>query len=58
MPRSSLSVEQVLTLLAATPPRIVALTACLAPDQLHAAPNPGEWCANDVLAHLQSFAND
>jgi len=36
----SLTIEQILTLLAATPPRIAALTAGLATSPLHAAPNP------------------
>jgi hypothetical protein len=53
----SFTTEQVLTLLAATPPRIAALTADLTPDQLWAAPNPGEWSANQVLAHLRSCAD-
>jgi hypothetical protein len=53
----SLTIEEVLTLLAKTPPRLAALTAGLAPDQLHATPNPGEWSANDVLAHLRSCAD-
>jgi hypothetical protein len=25
--------------------------------QLHSAPAPGEWCANEVLAHLRSCAD-
>jgi hypothetical protein len=53
----NLSHEQILTLLTATPPRIAELTECLAPDQLLAAPNPGEWSANEVLAHLRSCAD-
>jgi hypothetical protein len=57
MSNRSLTVEQVLTLLTETPPRLAALTAGLAPAQLHAAPNPGEWSANDVLAHLRSCAD-
>lgn len=52
-----LTIEQVLTLLAETPQRIAALTASLAPAQLHTAPNPNEWSANDVLAHLRSCAD-
>ena len=52
-----LTIEQVLTLLAEAPPRIAALTAGLAPAQLHASPNPGEWSANEVLAHLRSCAD-
>ncbi len=57
MPNRSLTIEQVLTLLAQTPPRIVALTAGLTPAQLHATPNQGKWSANDVLAHLRSCAD-
>ena len=57
MPGSSLTSEQVLTLLAAAPPRIAALTAGLLPSQLLAAPNPGEWSANEVLAHLRACAD-
>ncbi|HEY6410085.1 MAG TPA: DinB family protein [Ktedonobacteraceae bacterium] len=57
MPGKSLTTEQVLTLLAATPPRIAALTAGLAPAQLHTSPNHGEWSANDVLAHLRACAD-
>src|SRR5438552_15942070 len=57
MPGRSLTIEQILTLLAEAPPRIAALTAGLSPAQLHTAPNPGEWSANDVLAHLRSCAD-
>ena len=57
MSSRSLSIEQVLTLLAETPPRIAALTAGLAPAQLHTAPNRDEWSANDVLAHLRACAD-
>ena len=53
----SLTIEQVLALLAETPPRLAALTAGLAAAQLHTAPNAGEWSANDVLAHLRSCAD-
>lgn len=48
MPGRSLTIEQILTILAETPPRIAALTAGLAQDQLPTAPNPGEWSANDA----------
>ena len=54
---TSLTTEQTLTLLAQTPPRLASLTDSLAPAQLHTAPNPGEWCANDVLAHMRSCAD-
>jgi hypothetical protein len=50
-------IEQVVTLLEATPKRIAALTAGLSPVQLRKAPAPGEWSANDVLAHLRSCAD-
>lgn len=57
MPEGSLPVEQVLALLAATPPRIAALTVGLPPARLHTPPNPDEWSANDVLAHLRACAD-
>jgi len=53
----SLTTEQILTLLAETPPRIAALTADLAPTQLHTRPNHDGWSANDVLAHLRACAD-
>jgi hypothetical protein len=49
--------EQILTILAETPPRITALSAGLTPAQLRTPPNPGEWSANDVLAHLRACAD-
>jgi hypothetical protein len=52
-----LSTEQVLTMLAATPPRIAMLTAALPPERLHTSPGEGQWSANDVLAHLRSCAD-
>jgi hypothetical protein len=57
VPSRPLAIEQVLNLLAAAPPRIAALTAGLAPAQLQAAPAPGEWSANEVLAHLRACAD-
>ena len=53
----SLTTEQVLTLLAETPPRLAALTAGLAPAQLHTRPNHDGWSANEVLAHLRACAD-
>lgn len=44
-------------MLAAAPPRLAALTAGLAPEQLRTAPNPDEWSANEVLAHLRACAD-
>lgn len=55
--KSSLTIEQALTLLKETPPRLAALTADLTPAQLCAAPSPGEWAANEALAHLRSCAD-
>jgi hypothetical protein len=57
MPGGALTIEEALTLLAATPPRIAALTAGLTPGQLRASPAPDEWSANEVLAHLRSCAD-
>jgi uncharacterized damage-inducible protein DinB len=48
------TVDQLLTQLADQPTRIGALTEGLSEAQLHAAPGPGEWSLNDVLAHLRS----
>ena len=50
-------IPQLLTLLAAAPPRIAAATADLSSAQLRAAPAPDEWSANDILAHLRSCAD-
>jgi len=44
-------------MLAATPPRIAALTAGLTPAQLQTTPTPDAWSANDVLAHLRACAD-
>jgi hypothetical protein len=57
VPRSSFSIEEVLSLLAETPTRITALTDGLTPAQLRTAPSSDEWSANDVLAHLRSCAD-
>lgn len=54
---SSLTIEQVLTLLAETPERIAAVTAGLTPAELRTAPSREEWSANDVLAHLRACAD-
>jgi hypothetical protein len=57
VPNRSLTIEQILALLAETPPRLEALTAGLAPAQLQTAPSDDEWSANDVLAHLRACAD-
>ena len=57
VPEKSLAIEQILTLLAEHPRRIATVTAGLAPARLRTPPNPGEWSANEVLAHLRSCAD-
>ncbi|MFN8473250.1 MAG: DinB family protein [Anaerolineae bacterium] len=57
MPDESLTFDRILTMLAATPPRIAELTDGLAESQLHTAPGPDEWSANEVLAHLRACAD-
>lgn len=57
MAAKTLPIEDVLTLLAQAPPRIAELTAGLTPAQLHTPPEPGEWSANEVLAHLRACAD-
>ncbi len=52
-----LTIEQNLTVLAATPSRLATLTADLTPAQLLTPPEPGEWSARDVLAHLRACAD-
>lgn len=52
-----LTPQHAVELLAAMPPRIAALTADLAPDQLVAAPAPGEWSVNELIAHLRANAD-
>lgn len=51
------AIEQVLALLAVTPPRLAELTAGVAQARLHTNPDHDEWSANDVLAHLRSCAD-
>ena len=53
----TLTVEQILTLLAEAPPRIRDTTAGLSSERLHVAPAPGEWSINEILAHLRSCAD-
>jgi hypothetical protein len=52
-----LTIEQNLSMLAATPSHIADLTAGLPPAQLLSAPQPREWSARDVLAHLRACAD-
>lgn len=57
MSRTRLPTDQILSLLAAAPGRIAAATDGLSPEQLRTAPAPGEWSANDILAHLRACAD-
>lgn len=52
-----LTIEQNLTLLATTPSRIADLTQPLSPVQLLTPPQPDQWSARDVLAHLRACAD-
>lgn len=51
------AIEQILTMLAAAPARLADLTEDLPPAQLLASPEPGEWSARDVLAHMRACAD-
>lgn len=57
MPETSLTIEQVLSLLAQAPPRLAALTAGLAPERLRTSPRQDEWSAHAVLAHLRACSD-
>lgn len=57
MADSSLSREQILSLLAEAPQHIAAATEGLTPVQLRARPAPEAWSANEVLAHLRACAD-
>jgi DinB superfamily len=57
VPSASLTAEQALTVLRATPAHLAALNDGLTPAQLRTAPSADEWSANDVLAHLRSCAD-
>jgi len=44
-------------MLVATPSRLVAITQGLSPTQLVTPPEPREWSARDMLAHLRACAD-
>jgi len=50
-------IEDVFESLAATPPRIAAVTEGLADARLHTKPDEKSWSANDILAHLRACAD-
>jgi DinB family protein len=51
------TVEQVLDQLHATPQQLRQVARDVAPELLRIPPAPGEWSANDVLAHLRACAD-
>jgi hypothetical protein len=53
----TLTVEEILTLLAEHPKRIAAVTARRPAAYLTTEPSPDEWSVNDVLAHLRACAD-
>ena len=57
MSETPLPIQHILTLLAAAPARIAALTEGFSPAQLQVPPGPGEWSARDVLAHLRACSD-
>lgn len=57
MPEPSLTIEQILTMLAAGPPRLAALTTDVAHSHLRTPPGSEEWSAVEVLAHLRACAD-
>lgn len=54
---TSRTTQQIMRLLADAPARLATLTQGLSAQQLLASPEPGEWSARDVLAHLRSCAD-
>ena len=52
-----LTIGQNLSMLANTPSRLANLTEGLTPAQLRTPPEPGEWSARDVLAHLRACSD-
>lgn len=52
-----LTTKQIMTQLTATPLRIADITKEMTPDQHLAEPEPGEWSARDILAHLRSCSD-
>jgi hypothetical protein len=57
MAGKQLTTEQVVSMLAGAPERIAEMSAGMEPDIMHAAPQAGEWSANEVLAHLRACAD-
>ena len=54
MPAPILTVDEIMAILPGSVARITALTAGLNDGQLRTSPEPGEWSAVDLLAHLRA----
>ena len=54
MPPPLLTVDEIMAILPATVPRVAELRAGLTEQQLDAAPEPGEWSARILLAHMRA----
>ncbi len=54
MAKVPLTIEEIMAILPETPDRLAMLTQPLPPALLQAAPAPGSWSVNDVLAHLRA----
>ncbi|MGH9028010.1 MAG: DinB family protein [Acidimicrobiales bacterium] len=52
-----MTVEAVLCILQETPDRLRVLTDGATEPELHASPEPGEWCVTEILGHLRSCAD-
>lgn len=57
MPDTTSTTERLLTMLADAPSHLAGVTEGLLPAQLVTAPQPDEWSARDVLAHLRACAD-
>lgn len=57
MPEPLFPVEKILTLLAASVPKLAEATGGLPADLLRTPPAPGEWSVAEVLAHLRACAD-
>lgn len=57
MSRTYLPVDKILAIMKETPSRLASLSAGLSPVQLQTAPEPGDWSASEVLAHLRACSD-
>ncbi len=57
MTRQLMTMEQILSILRATPEHLSGLTSELTEATLRAAPEPGEWSVTEIAAHLRSCAD-